>query len=46
MLGSSSEKLDQLKLLVSRAGAYSKFLADKLEVRQQEGLQSEENKVR
>ncbi|KAJ3309718.1 hypothetical protein HDV04_005835 [Boothiomyces sp. JEL0838] len=44
MLGSSSEKLDQLKLLVSRAGAYSKFLADKLEVRQQEGLQSEENK--
>ncbi|KAJ3255874.1 hypothetical protein HK103_005887 [Boothiomyces macroporosus] len=44
MLGSSSEKLDQLKLLVSRAGAYSKFLADKLEVRQQEGLQTEENK--
>jgi hypothetical protein len=29
-------RLNKLKSLVSRAGAYSKFLADKLESRQQE----------
>jgi ATP-dependent DNA helicase len=38
----SSERLNKLKSLVSRAGAYSKFLADKLESRQVEI--SEENK--
>jgi ATP-dependent DNA helicase len=32
----SSDRLNKLKSLVSRAGAYSKFLADKLESRQQE----------